>query len=112
MFSSIHDYLRRLDVRLTVYYTVLLLVLTGIVLVFITYRMERTLLKQVDRMLQEELLELTGVGEYDVADFAHACERYAREVAPRMFYPVYFRVLTTAGTVYFQNFDGSQIVLP
>lgn len=112
MFSSIHDYLRRLDVRLTIYYTVLLLVLTGMVLVFIAYRMERTLLKQVDRMLQEELLELTGVGEHDGADFAHACESYAREVAPRMFYPVYFRVLTTAGAVYFQNFDSSQIALP
>ncbi len=112
MFSSIHDYLRRLDVRLTIYYTVLLLVLTGFVLVFIGYRMERTLLKQLDRILQEELLELTGIGEHDGATFTHACESYAREVAPRKFYPVYFRVLTTEGDVYFQNFDGSQIALP
>ena len=112
MFSRLHDYLRRLDIRLTIYYTFLLLILSVIVLVFISYRLERTLLKQADRLLQEELLELTSFREHNSADFTQACKSYAREVAHRKFYPVFFRVLTPAGAIYFQNFDSTLLPLP
>jgi len=112
MFSSIRDYLRRLDIRLTIYYTFLLLILSVIVLIFISYRLERTLLKQADRLLQEELLELTSFREHNSADFTQACESYAREVAHRKFYPIFFRVLTPAGAIYFQNFDSTLLPLP
>ena len=112
MFSRLHDYLRRLDIRLTIYYTFLLLILCVLVLVFISYRLERTLLKQADRLLQEELLELTSFHKHNSADFTQACESYAREVAHRKFYPVFFRVLTPAGAIYFQNFDSTLLPLP
>ncbi len=112
MFSRLHDYLRRLDIRLTIYYTFLLLILCVLVLVFISYRLERTLLKQADRLLQEELLELTSFHKHSSADFTQACESYAREVAHRKFYPVFFRVLTPAGAIYFQNFDSTLLPLP
>ena len=112
MFSNIHDYLRRLDIRLTIYYTFLLLILTGIVLIFISFRLERTLIKQVDRLLKDEMLELIRQGEHDSTDFARVCENYARDISRRQFYPVFFRVLTSGGAVYFQNFDTAGVPMP
>jgi len=112
MFSNIRDYQRRLDIRLTIYYTFLLFVLTGMVLLFIYFRLERTLLKQVDRLLQDEMLELIRKGEQESTDFALVCEAYSREISRREYYPVFFRVLTAGGTVYFQNFDSVQFTPP
>jgi heavy metal sensor kinase len=111
MFSRLHEGMRRLDVRLTIYYTALLLTLTGVVIGFMYFRMERTLIKQVDRLLNDEMLELIRQGENTGADFAHVCEAYARDISRRQFYPVYFRVRTAGGTVYFQNFDAAEIPL-
>ncbi len=112
MLSNIRDYLRRLDIRLTIYYTFLLLILTSIVLLFIYLRLERTLVKQVDRLLKDEMLELIRHGENDRADFAQVCETYAHEISRRQFYPVFFRVLTFEGSVYFQNFDAVEVPIP
>lgn len=112
MFSDLPSYLRRLDIRLTFYYTFLLVILTSIVLLFIYFRLERTLLKQVDRLLQDEMLELIRKGEHDSTDFAMVCENYAREISRRQYYPVFFRVLSAAGSLYFQNFDSTEVPLP
>ena len=112
MFSKLHDCLRRLDIRLTIYYTSLLLILTCMVLFFIYFRLERTLLKQVDKLLQDEMLELIRKGEHDSNDFARVCEAYSREISRRQYYPVFFRALTSGGAVYFQNFDAAEVPLP
>jgi signal transduction histidine kinase len=111
MFLKLHDYLRRLDIRLTIYYTSLLLIITCMVLLFIYFRLERTLIKQVDRILQDEMLELIRQGEHDSTAFSRVCENFARDISRRQFYPVFFRVLTAAGSVYFQNFDSADVPL-
>ncbi len=112
MFSNLTGHLRRLDIKLTIYYTLLLMLLTGIILLFIYVRLGRTLLKQADRILQDEMTELTRGNGHTGADFTLACERYSLETAHRRYYPVFFRVLTLGGGVFFQNFEGADIPLP
>jgi len=112
MFSKANNYLKRLDIKLTIYYTSILLLITCILLCFIYYRLERNLIKQVDKMLSDETSELIRNSKESNSDVKLVCEDYAEEISHRKHYQIWFRVLTPEGNVYFENFESSKIVLP
>jgi len=111
MFSKANNYLRRLDIKLTIYYTSILLIITCILLYFIYYRLERNLIKQVDKMLSDEMSELIRNTKQNNSDFKLVCEDYAEEISHRKHYPIRFRVLTLDGNIYFESFDSRNIAL-
>ena len=68
MFSKVSKYFSRLDIKLTVYYTLIIIVLMAAFTGFFIYRVERSLLKQVDKILRDEGNELVQEirGETDI----------------------------------------------
>jgi len=97
MFSKVNNYLRRLDIKLTIYYTSLLLIISFILFYFIYYRLERNLLKQIDRILHDETLELIRDTKKSDFNIQRVCENFEEEISHRKYYPIYFRVLTLLG---------------
>ena len=51
---------RRIDIRLTAWYTVTFLVIVLMTFVFLDYRLRHNLLKEVDRMLVDEAHEIVS----------------------------------------------------
>ena len=79
MFSKANKYFGRLDVKLTFYYTSLLLIIAFILFFFIYYRLEKNLIKQVDKVLLDEIYEIKS--DVDESDFniRLACETFEKE---------------------------------
>lgn len=97
MFSRlINPYRRRLSVRLTVNYTVLLLCLFVLVCGFFLSRLNSRLLKDLDRLLYDEARELMQEISED-EDMSAACSRFADTVSRRKHSPIYFRLLDARG---------------
>ena len=55
MLLRLNKFFSRLDVKLTVYYTLILLILAAILCTFFYYRLEHNLEKQVDNLLHDEI---------------------------------------------------------
>ena len=112
MFSKANKYFGRLDVKLTFYYTSLLLIIAFILFCFIYYRLERNLIKQVDKVLLDEVYEIKS--DVDESDFniRLACETFEKEISHRKHYPIYFRVLTHAGSIYFESDASKKLSFP
>ena len=112
MFSKVNNYLRRLDIKLTIYYTSLLLIISFILFYFIYYRLERNLLKQIDRILHDETLELIRDTKKSDFNIQRVCENFEEEISHRKYYPIYFRVLTPSGSIYFASDASRKISFP
>jgi len=87
-------------VRLTAWYTLILLTLSLLVCLFCYFRLQHLLLKQVDKILIDETHEfiddITGSD-----DMAAGCRRFEEDVKRRKYYQIEFRVLDRDGrTVY------------
>jgi len=97
MFSKlINLYRTRLSVRLTVYYTVLLLCLFMLVAAFFLYRLNSKLIKDIDRLLYDEARELVEDLNTE-KDLLAGCSEYAETVVHRKYYPLFFRLIDPSG---------------
>ncbi|RZB36732.1 MAG: hypothetical protein SRB2_01811 [Desulfobacteraceae bacterium Eth-SRB2] len=86
----------RFDIKLTVFYTFALLLISLILSSFFYYRLEHNLLKQIDRMLKDEAKELILEIEED-NHIVKGCKEFFGDISHREFYPVFFRVMTHDG---------------
>lgn len=127
MFSGLKTrYLERLDVRLTVYYTGILLAIATVLCAFLLYRLHHNLMKQVDKMLGDEIHELVheieeecGVACFGVplagesaARLERACRLFDEDVTKRRYYPMFFRVLGPAGATIYTSASVRRHPLP
>jgi heavy metal sensor kinase len=111
MFSKVSEYLSRLDVKLTLYYTLIIIVLMAAFTGFFIYRLERSLLKQVDKILGDEGNELAQQIR-KVADITAGSRIYEQHVANRKYFPIIFRVVTGSGEVAYASRGLENISLP
>lgn len=106
MFSRLRtDFFQRLDVRLTAYYTLILALLATVFALFLYYRLEHNLMKQVDRLLHDEAYELIleihdHITEgYSVTD---GCENFLQDISRRKYYQLFFRLFSPSGELIYQ----------
>jgi len=99
----------RFDVKLTVFYTLALLLISLILSSFFYYRLQHNLQKQIDRMLKDEAKELI----MEIKEENHivkGCKRFFEDISYRKFYPVSFRVMTSDGVLLWESEDFSKIL--
>lgn len=90
----------RLDVKLTFYYTTIFFILSIMLCSFFFYRVGHNLLKQMDKILEDEYLEFINILEHHAYDLTLACRTYELNNLNKKYYPIYLRVLSEDGTVY------------
>ena len=112
MFSKLKtSFFSRLDVRLTISSTLILLVLAIGVSAFSYFRLAHLLDKQVDKILVDETHELVD----DIAENKSViigCQMFEAGVARRKYYPFDFRVLSTSGDVIYQSKKAAKTPFP
>ena len=107
------NFFYRLNVRLTLYFTGILLCLFMLLAAFFLYTLQHNFIKYTDNTLRDEVMELvheienTGailIGETFNADklalaiIKQACKSFEGTIAKRERFPLYFRVVDTLGT--------------
>ena len=112
MFSKVNSFLGRLDIKLTIYYTFILLVISLTLCSFLYYRLEHNLLKQTDKLLRDELSEFAGDFKKFNYNIIQACESFEIDTLHRKYYPIYFRILTLEGNVRFESDNAKTISFP
>ena len=112
MFSKLKtSFFSRLDVRLTISSTLILLVLAIGVSLFSYTRLEHLLDKQVDKILVDETRELAD----DIAENKSVivgCQVFETDVARRKYYPFDFRVTSTSGDILYQSKKAAKMPFP
>ena len=99
----------RFDVKLTIFYTFALLLISLILSSFFLYRLQHNLLKQTDRMLKDEAKELVmEIKEED--HIINGCKMFFEDISHRVFYPVFFRVMASDGTSLCESENFSTIL--
>ncbi|MBN2109138.1 MAG: HAMP domain-containing protein [Deltaproteobacteria bacterium] len=96
------SFFSRLDVRLTLASTLILLALSLGLCIFFYMRIEYLLEKQLNRILADETHELLD----DIAEHKNVirgCQMFESDVARRKYYQFEFRVLTAEGAVLYQS---------
>ena len=94
---------RRLDFRLTFWYSCAFLITTFVICAFLYFRMRHNLLKEVDRILFDEGREITtNLLEGGHSQSEEFLEMF-REIASRRYYPFQFRVIDNKGNVLFSS---------
>ena len=63
-----NSYWTRLDVKLTIYYTSVLLILSIMLCSFFFYRLSHNLLKQIDKILKDESYEFLNLAQQNNFD--------------------------------------------
>ena len=99
----------RFDVKLAVFYTVALLLISLILSSFFYYRLQHNFLKQIDRILKDEVTELTLEIEED-HDIVKGCKEFFEDISYRESYPVFFRVMTHDGVSLWESENFSTIL--
>ena len=99
----------RFDVKLAVFYTFALLLISLILSSFFYYRLQHNLLKQIDRMLKDEAKELILEIEED-NHIVNGCKEFFEDISHREFYPVFFRVMTHDGVTLWESENFSTIL--
>jgi heavy metal sensor kinase len=107
-----HRYFGRLDVKLTVYCTLIVFSSCAALSVFLHYRLQRNLVKQVDRMLSDELHELLQIIGEDNSSISTACECFEDRVRDRRFYPIYFKLYDEQGNELCSSANAMDYRLP
>jgi len=102
----------RLDVRLTLYYTTIVVIICSICGGFFLYRLQHNLMKQLDRVLRDETRELLREINAEAGDIINGCRVFEEDVAHRKYYPIFFRVLDKTGTVLFACQKAKDLALP
>ena len=108
-------FFKRFDVKITMMYTSLFFLLAMVLSVFLYYRLHHNLLKQVDSMLSDEIIELhntinenNGQGK----GINKGCAIFFSDIKQRKYFPLYFRVLTPEGVPLFQSENSLSIEFP
>jgi len=112
MFSNLKtSFFSRLDVRLTISSTGLLLALALGLCIFSYMRLEHLLEKQVDRILVDETHELVD----DIAEnksVITGCQMFETDLVRRKYYRFDFRVLSSTGEPLYQSKIAAKIPFP
>ncbi len=112
MFSKLKtSFFSRLDVRLTVSSTLILLALALGLCVFFYMRIEYLLEKQLNRILADETHELAD----DIVEHKSViigCQMFESDVARRKYYQFEFRVLSVEGMVLYQSKRAGKMPFP
>ncbi len=112
MFSKLtNNFFRRLDVKLTTYYTLLVFLIAVILGVFFLYRLQHNLMKQVDNLLHDEARELIHMFERE-PDVIQVSKINEGSIDSRRYYPFYFRVISTSGNVLYVSQRASTTSFP
>ena len=111
MFSKVSKYFSRLDIKLTVYYTLIVIVLMTAFTGFFIYRLEKSLSKQVDNILRDEGNELVQEIKSET-DIITGCNLFEQDIAHRKHFPILFRVVTGSGKVIYASKGMETISLP
>ena len=99
----------RFDVKLTVFYTFALLLISLVLSSFFYYRLQHNLLKQIDRMLKDEVKELIMEIEEE-NHLLNGCKLFFEDISNRAFYPVFFRVMASDGVSLCESENFSTIL--
>ena len=105
------DFFSRLDVRLTITSTLILLFLATGLSIFSYLRLEHILGKQLDRILADETQELID----DIAEnksLLTGCKMFEADISRRKYYMFSFRVLSKTGDVLYQSRKAAHIIFP
>ncbi|MBW1956910.1 MAG: HAMP domain-containing protein [Deltaproteobacteria bacterium] len=103
------NFFSRFDVKLTIFYTFALLLISLILSSFFYYRLQHNLLKQIDRILKDEAKELILEIEED-NHVVKGCKEFFGDISYRVFYPVFFRVMTHDGVTLWESENFSTIL--
>jgi heavy metal sensor kinase len=92
---------RRLDVRLTFWYSCAFFITTLIICAFLYFRMRHNLVKEIDRLLSDEGREIAAIllksGNPDDEELTE----FIRESASRRYYQFHLRIMDSKGNVQF-----------
>ncbi len=88
---------RRLDVRLTAWYTFTFLIIVLLTLVFLDYRLAHNLLKGIDHMLEDEAEEIANEAQIFSDSIQDHLRTFEKSVAHRKYYDITFRLLDGRG---------------
>lgn len=94
------NFFQRLDVRLTAYYTLILVLLAALFASFLYYRLQHNLMKQVDRLLHDEAYEFILEIKTEIAKGKPAlsgCDQFREVISTRKHYPIFFRLFSSSG---------------
>lgn len=111
MFSRVSRYLNRLDIKLTIYYTSILLVLLFLLSGFFIYRLEKSLVQQIDKILRDEAYEIKMECNQE-ADLVKGSIQYEEDTAHRSHFPIFFRIVRDSGDVLYASKNLSTFSLP
>ena len=109
------NFFKRFDVKITFLYSLLLLGLALLQSLFLYYRLEHNLLKQVDNILSDETDELIN----EIRDewmsgngLVNGCLLFDQDISKRKYFPIYFRISTPSGEKIYQSENSFQIAFP
>lgn len=109
------EYFQRFDVRLTVYYTFVCILLFIGIYTFFYYNLKGNLTGQIDSILKDEehelIQELNDSAEAGLSVEA-GCNRYMEDVSGRKYVPIYFRVFTSSKELLFEFSGPDNIPFP
>lgn len=93
---------RRTDVKLTLWYILTFIISASIISGFLYLRLKHQLVKEVDLFIFDEIKEL---GELLIKnpDDKNILKNFEYHIEARALYPIYFRVLTERGGVYYSS---------
>jgi HAMP domain-containing protein len=102
----------RLDIRLTVWYTLTFLTTTILIFGFLDYRLRHNLLKEIDRMLVDDAHEIINEVLEDPANLILRLEELKKTISRRKFYRIAFRILDSQGNLIYSSSQLRGIHLP
>ena len=108
--KSVNKFLRRIDVRLTFYYAVCVLLLSGITCAFLYHRLARRLSKQVSDTLLATSCEIAGMFDPAKPNHMRLADELELEARTTRLYKLSGRILSARGEVLAQTqyfFDSS-----
>jgi heavy metal sensor kinase len=96
----------RTDVKLTLWYILTLFLSFFIIFGFLHVRLKHQLIKEIDRILYDEALELSGLLGQDLKGM-DVLRNFENANTARTYYPLYFRILNGDGSLLYvsKNFD-------
>jgi two-component system OmpR family sensor kinase len=115
MLLRLNKFFSRLDVKLTVYYTLILLILAAILCTFFYYRLEHNLQKQADGLLRDELNEFIVEIKEEVKKgrtVLYGSQIFKDDIIKRKYFPLYFRLLNSSGEIVFQAAHAADLIFP
>jgi len=97
----------RTDVKLTSWYILTFFLSVLIIFGFLYLRLKHQLIKEIDRVLHDEVNELSEMLSQHVEE-TQALKDFEAGVAARIYYPIYFKVLKPNGSLLYisKNFDN------